>query len=59
MSLTATPRILRLVAVDIEIDLGRVGGIGAEDVRELRLLIGLEDERPHGRGKIRRAPATD
>src|SRR5262249_41191876 len=48
---------LRLVAVDIEIDLGRVGGVGAEDVRELRLLIGLEDERPHGGREVRWALA--
>ena len=49
---------LRLVAVDIEIDLGRVGAIGAEYARELRLLIGLEDERPHGRRELGRALAA-
>src|SRR6202035_3017236 len=35
---------LRLVAIDVEIDLRRVGGIGAEHPGKLGLLIGRNDQ---------------
>src|SRR5262249_46311736 len=38
------PQHLRLVAVDIEIDLRRVGGIGGVDAGELGLGIGGDDQ---------------
>ncbi len=45
---------LRLVAVDVEIDLRRVGGIGAEDAGEFGVLVGRDQEAAHGRGNVGR-----
>ena len=45
---------LRLVAVDIEIDLRRVGGIGAEHAGELGLLVGRHQQAAQRRGEIGR-----
>ena len=51
------PHDLRLVAVDIEVDLRRVGREGAEDAGQLRLLVGRDQEAAHRRGDVgRRLP---
>src|ERR1700704_1973002 len=44
---------LCLVAIDTEIDLRIVGRVGAEDVRQLGLLVCLEHEPAHGGGEFR------
>ncbi len=43
---------LRLVAVEIEVELRRVGGEGAEHARQLGLLVGLDDHRAHHLGEL-------
>ena len=45
---------LRLVAVDVEKDLRRVGGEGAEDAGELGLLVGGHDQAARDGGEIGR-----
>jgi hypothetical protein len=45
---------LRLIAVDIEIDLGRVGSKGAEYARDLGLPIGRHKQAPERRREIGR-----
>ena len=45
---------LGLVAIDIEIDLRRVGGIGAEHAGKLGLLVGGNDQPAHDRGNVGR-----
>ena len=46
------PEHLRLVAVDVEADLRRVGGEGAEDAGEFGLLIGGDQETAHHRRDV-------
>ena len=45
---------LRLVAVDVEIDLRRVGGEGREHAGELRLLVRRDQHRPRDRRDVER-----
>ena len=48
---------LHLVAVDVEIELGRVGGVGGEHCPEGRVLVGGEDEPASGCGELGRIAA--
>ena len=48
---------LHLVAVDVEIELGRVGGVGGEHRPERRVLVGGEDEPASGCGELGRIAA--
>ena len=48
---------LHLVAVDVEIELGRVGGVGGEHRPERRVLVGGEDEPASGGGELGRIAA--
>ena len=48
---------LRLVAVDVETDLRRVGGEGAEDAGELGLLVGGDQQAAHHGREVGRALA--
>ena len=43
---------LRLVAVEVEVELRRVGGEGAEHVEQLGLLVGLDDQPAHHLGEL-------
>ncbi len=45
---------LRLVAVDVEIELRRVGGEGREHAGQFRLLVGRDQHRPRDRGDVER-----
>ena len=51
MSLMLTPSVSRLVAVDVEVELRRVGGEGAEHAGQLGLLVGLDDQRRASPGR--------
>jgi hypothetical protein len=53
----AYPEHLHLVAVDVEPDLRRVGGEGAEHAGQFRLLVGGHQQGAHHGGEIVRALA--